>query len=141
MLQVGGGYLRGLGGMFSMLSQQGKKKKKTEKVCLFLVYRVPPALSTRLRFQFHPQPYFLFIISLQSHQPSCCSSELPHLLSLATPLIICSTYVLAWLMPSLLGSLLNAITSKKSPLITLLSCSLSPWHALFSHSTYHHLIY
>ena len=101
-----------------------------------MTYRVPPALSTRLRFQFHPQPYFLFIISLQSHQPSCCSSELPHLLSLATPLIICSTYVLAWLMPSLLGSQLNAITSKKSPLITLLSCSLSPWHALFSHSTY-----
>ena len=31
MLQVGGGYLRGLGGMFSMLSQQGKKKKRRQK--------------------------------------------------------------------------------------------------------------
>ena len=34
MLQVGGGYLRGLGGMFSMLSQQEKKKRRQKRfVC------------------------------------------------------------------------------------------------------------
>lgn len=103
-----------------------------------MTYRVLPALFPRLPYQFHPQPYFLFIISLQPHRPSCCFSRVCNLLPFATPLMRCSACVLVWLMPSLLWvSAQCHCLANVCPDNT--SLFLSPCHALFSHSTYHHL--